>query len=111
MIFRFLEPKILDTKIVHTTGKNYDFWGSIFFDLWGRKMSLKYVPYTEKYTESESDIQSDNLLYKRHQQCQNTFLKNTEKKMRKSNFHTFQKNRFQNDQRFMKIFVARLWRA
>ena len=30
-------------------------------------------PYTEKYTESESDIQKNDLLYKVHQQCQNTF--------------------------------------
>ena len=30
-------------------------------------------PYTEKYTESESDIQNNDLLYKIDQQCQNTF--------------------------------------
>ena len=30
-------------------------------------------PYTEKYTESEYDIQNNNLLYKIDQQCQNTF--------------------------------------
>ena len=30
-------------------------------------------PYTEKYTESESDIQNSNLLYKIHQKHQNTF--------------------------------------
>ena len=29
--------------------------------------------YTEKYTESESDIQNNDLLYKINQQCQNTF--------------------------------------
>ena len=29
--------------------------------------------YTEKCTESESDIQSNDLLYKTHQQHQNTF--------------------------------------
>ena len=29
-------------------------------------------PYTEKYTESESDIQNNNLFYKIGQQCQNT---------------------------------------
>ena len=28
---------------------------------------------TEKYTESDSDIQNNNLLYKVHQKCQNTF--------------------------------------
>ena len=31
------------------------------------------IPYTVKYTESESDIQNINLLYKTHHQCQNTF--------------------------------------
>ena len=30
-------------------------------------------PYTEKYTESESDIQNNNLLYKIHPKCQNSF--------------------------------------
>ena len=30
-------------------------------------------PYTVKYTEPESDIQNNNLLYKLHQQCQNAF--------------------------------------
>ena len=30
-------------------------------------------PYTEKYTESESDIQNNDLLYKIDQNCQNTF--------------------------------------
>ena len=29
--------------------------------------------YTEKYTESESDIQINDLLYKTHQKHQNTF--------------------------------------
>ena len=31
------------------------------------------LPYTVKYTESESDAQNNNLLYKTHQQYQNTF--------------------------------------
>ena len=30
-------------------------------------------PYTVKYTESEHDIQHNDLLYKTHQPCQNTF--------------------------------------
>ena len=30
-------------------------------------------PYTEKYTESESDIQNNDLLYKINKKCQNTF--------------------------------------
>ena len=30
-------------------------------------------PYTVKYTESEYDIQNNDLLYKIDQQCQNTF--------------------------------------
>ena len=30
-------------------------------------------PYRIKYTESEYDIQNNDLLYKIHQQCQNTF--------------------------------------
>ena len=30
-------------------------------------------PYTVNYTESESDIQNNNLLYKMDQACQNTF--------------------------------------
>ena len=29
--------------------------------------------HTEKYTESESDIQNNNSLYKIDQKCQNTF--------------------------------------
>ena len=30
-------------------------------------------PYTVEYTESESDIQNNDLLYKIYQKCQNTF--------------------------------------
>ena len=30
-------------------------------------------PYTEKYTESENDIQNNDLSYKAHQKYQNTF--------------------------------------
>ena len=30
-------------------------------------------PYTVKYTESEYEIQNNNLFYKTHQKCQNTF--------------------------------------
>ena len=30
-------------------------------------------PYRVKYTESESDIQDNNLLYKKDPQCQNAF--------------------------------------
>ena len=29
-------------------------------------------PHRVEYTESESDIQNNNLLYKIHQECQNT---------------------------------------
>ena len=66
--------------------------------------------YTVKDTESESDIQNINLLYKTHQQHQNTFLENT-KSSRKPKIHILQTLRFQNDQRFMAMFMARLWRA
>ena len=40
-------------------------------------------PYTEKYTESESDIQNNDLLYKTHQKHQNTFqiLENSKNKI------------------------------
>ena len=36
-------------------------------------ISLKYVPIYRKYTGSESDIQNKSLLYRMHQQHQNTF--------------------------------------
>ena len=42
--------------------------------------------YTVKYTESESDIQTINLLYKTDQQCQH-FLKNKNKKRYMYDFH------------------------
>ena len=64
-------------------------------------------PYTVKYTESESDIQITNLLFKTHKTCQNTLLKNTNIS-RKSKTHIFRKFRFQNYQRFMAINL--LWR-
>ena len=44
-------------------------------------------PYRVKYKESEYDIQHINLLYKIHQQCQNTF--DILKKIKKGN-QTFQ---------------------
>ena len=53
-------------------------------------------PYTEKYIESEADIQNNNLLYKLDQQCQNTF----------EFLETFGKNRkIQNKQTFIVYFV------
>ena len=42
------------------------------------------LPYRVKYTESEHDIQKNDLLYTLHQQCQNTFEKT-------HNFLTFSK--------------------
>ena len=35
---------ILDTKIVHTSGKQIDFVGVYFFDFGSRKIFLTYVP-------------------------------------------------------------------
>ena len=63
-------------------------------------------PYTEKYTESESDIQNNNLLYKTHQQCQTTFVffENVVK-LEKIKINIFRKIRSQNDQRFMAIIM------
>ena len=48
-------------------------------------------PYTEKYTESESDIQNNDLLCKTHQQHQNTFeiLENFGKSKKQSKFSKF----------------------
>ena len=47
-------------------------------------------PYRVKYTESESDIQNNDLLYKIDQQCQNTFEKlekwNVSKKLKNQIF-------------------------
>ena len=44
-------------------------------------------PYTVKYTESKSDIQNNNVLYKIDQQCQNTFeLWEKMKKIKSFNF-------------------------
>ena len=71
-----LGPKILDTKIVHTSEKKFDL-GVEKIRFWESKNVEKYLytmfPYTEKYTESESDIQNSDLLYKIYQQCQITF--------------------------------------
>ena len=44
-----------------------------------RKICLMF-PYTVKYTESESDLQNTNLLYKTQQQCQNTLEKYKKKR-------------------------------
>ena len=38
-----------------------------------KNISSKYDHIYRKYTESEYDIQNNNLLYKIHQKCQNTF--------------------------------------
>ena len=90
------------------------FWGVEHFRFWGVDKYLQPMfPYRVKYTESESDIQNNNLF------VQNTptmpkyirFFGFLGKFSRKSKIHIFQKIRFQNDQRFMAIFMARLWRA
>ena len=60
--------QMVSTKIVHTSGTVLDFF---------RENVQKYIwtmfPYTVKYTESEYDIQNNDLLYKIDQQWQNTF--------------------------------------
>ena len=68
-------------------------------------------PYRVKYTESEYDIQNNGLLYKIDQICQNTseILEKEKRTFQKS--IVFKKTRFQNDQRFIAIFMARHWRA
>ena len=56
------------TKIVHTS--------ETFFEHFRRNVQ-KYIktmfPYRVKYTESEYDIQNNDLLYKIDQTCQDTF--------------------------------------
>ena len=66
-------------------------------------------PYTDKYTESESDIQNNNLLYKALPNVE-IYLKSSTNLEKNKNPY-FSKKRFQNDQRFMAICMARLWRA
>ena len=86
-------PKKIDTHVaptlssrVRTQNPRYencshfqekiDFWGVEIRFLESKNVE-KYLytmfPYTEKYTESESDIQNNDLLYKIDQQIQNTF--------------------------------------
>ena len=65
--------------------ENVRFEGSILLDLGGRKMSNKYLKYVPIYRKIHRiwirHIHNSNLLYKIHQQCQNTFeiLKKWEK--------------------------------
>ena len=60
--------KILSTRIIHTSGIVFEIVRKII-----QKIILTMSPYRDEYTESESDIQNNNLLYKIHQQCQTTF--------------------------------------
>ena len=60
--------KILSTEIVHTFGTVLNIFENI------SNICLNHVPiYRVKYTGSEYDIQNNDLVYKTHQQCQNTF--------------------------------------
>ena len=64
-----LLKQIVRMKIIHTSRNIFDF---------SRKTEthvLNMFLYTERYTESEYDIQNINLLFNIHQQCQNTFDK------------------------------------
>ena len=60
-------PQIVRTKNVHTTGKK-SIWGVDAFRFWGvercQQIYLKYAPIYKNITESEYDIQNNNLLYK-----------------------------------------------
>ena len=69
--------KIIDTRIVHTSGA---FFENIRKN--GEKHFWTMFLYTVEYTESEYDIQNNNLLYKLHQKCKNAFelLENSKKK-------------------------------
>ena len=53
------------------------FFGGRTFSIWGSKNVETYLqsmfPYTEKYTESEYEIQNKDLLYKIHNKCPNAF--------------------------------------
>ena len=50
-------------------------------------------PYTVKYTASEHDIQTNDLLYKIDPKCQNAFefLEKTKRKKKKETFEHFKK--------------------
>ena len=65
------------TKIAHTSGKIVDLAGVEHFRFLRSDNVEQYlwsiIPYTEKYTESESDNQNKDLLYKINQNCQNIF--------------------------------------
>ena len=59
--------------MVYTSWKKIDLGGSKK-SIWGVDKYLHTMfPYTEKCTESETDIQNNDLSYKLDQQCQNTF--------------------------------------
>ena len=49
------------------------FWENVRFCFLENYFKIMFS-YTVKYTDSESDIQNTNSLYKTHQQCQNTFF-------------------------------------
>ena len=52
--------KMISTKIVHTSGIVFD-----VFETNAQQYIQLMFPYTVKYTESDSDIQNNNLLYKK----------------------------------------------
>ena len=60
--------KMVSTKIVHTSGTFLEFVLKRC-----QKVFKLMFPYRVKYTESEYDIHNNDLLYKLHQRCQNTF--------------------------------------
>ena len=53
--------------------QKFDFWGVEQIRFGVEKYLYTMFPYIEKYAESESDTQNNDLLYKIDQKCQNTF--------------------------------------
>ena len=66
--------------------------------------------YTETNTQNPNPIFKIAIYCTKHTNIVKMYFKKIQK-IDKIKIHIFKRNRFQNDQRFMAIFMARLWRA
>ena len=78
------------TKIVHTSGKMFDFGGSTF---WGRKISLTYVTIQSLIHRIRIRYQKLQFPLQKHQKSPNTFEQN-ENVWKISKIENFQKLKF-----------------
>ena len=84
-----ISPQMFLTKIVHTSGKFFDFWGVHLFDFLGSKNIFNPCSHIEFNTQNPNPISKITISFTKTPKKPKYFRKqrNNSKKIKKSNFY------------------------